>query len=340
METMGVRGIWGLEQLERTGISTLRCGLILIGVSMAVSYLTAGIELGVLYALFFGSASSASLWAALALSRATQADVERFLPFDDGVQASIHLLQPPRRLLLVFFLFSLAFSWAIPASVVMGIDGLQLTEFLQLTVAEPETIAFWYINLPFVALTSAILVAVIVGHARALSHAARHLDIDVLRLDQYPHLANPLLRILSYVLIVGSLYLAFSVMIDEPGFYRILLIGLPFGAVSVLIILALYAYPVWLLKGRIHEAKQRELRCVLGALSGDDGAMIESRLRDRASGLTISELLDYRSFIESLWDWPVAPHIQRVFFFGMLPPLTWVLAGMVENAVGAIVGLN
>ena len=31
METMGVRGIGGLEQLERTGISTWKCGLILIG---------------------------------------------------------------------------------------------------------------------------------------------------------------------------------------------------------------------------------------------------------------------------------------------------------------------
>ena len=58
--------------------------------------------------------------------------------------------------------------------------------------------------------------------------------------------------------------------------------------------------------------------------------MAESRIHGRASGLTISELLDYRGFIESLWDWPVAPHIQRVILFGMLPLITWVLAGFVR----------
>ena len=46
------------------------------------------------------------------------------------------------------------------------------------------------------------------------------------------------------------------------------------------------------------------------------------------------------NFIESLWDWPVAPHIQRVILFGMLPLITWVLAGMVENAVGVMLGMN
>ena len=204
----------------------------------------------------------------------------------------------------------------------------------------PGQTLFWYVAGPAYSLIAAVMLAVMVTQARALRHAVRTVEIDILRLNRYPHLANPLIRIISVLLIIFSIFPVFSLMMDDEVLDRMVLIAMPGFVLLALIVTALYAYPIWLLKGRIREAKQRELQSILAALTGDNEAMVQSRLRQRASGLTISELLDYRTFIESLWDWPLGPHIQRVVLFGMLPPLTWVLAGMVENAVGAIVGLN
>lgn len=341
METMGVNGIWGLERLERTGISSARCGLILIGVLVAFNYVLLGLTSGFGGALVFGSIEGLGLLAALALSRATQADLERFLPSDDGVSASIHLLKPTKRSLLVWFFLALTGFWTTTAYALASLSGVEFTEFHQEWVlGGPGQMVFWYAAGPFYSLCLAVMLAVVVTQARALSHAVRRIDIDILRLDRYPHLANPLIRIVSFLLILLSIFPVLSVMTEDRGADRIALVSMPLLAFFALTLTALYAYPIWLLKGRIRGAKEGELRRVLTALGGDDGAMAESRIRDRASGLTISELLDYRTFIESLWDWPVAPHIQRVVLFGLLPPLTWVLAGMVENAVGVIVGLN
>jgi hypothetical protein len=44
-------------------------------------------------------------------------------------------------------------------------------------------------------------------------------------------------------------------------------------------------------------------------------------------------LLTYRMFLDSLWDWPIASHVQKLILYGLLPPLTWVVAAMIENAM-------
>ena len=332
METMGVRGIWGLEQLERTGISSVKCGLILLAVCVPLGYV-AGLPP-------FGLLGGASLFAALALSRATQADLERLLPFDDGIQASIQILKPTKKLLLLCFLFDLSLNWGYIAIASTSGRGVSFVEFhQQVVLARLEGFIVWYVTTPIFSLTVAILFTALVTQAKALSHAVRRVKIDVPGLDRYSHLANPLVRVLSVMLIlsspiVGSLAIGDS----EPIAFVVLVVAIV--SVATLTLTALYVYPLWLLKGRIYRTRRQELDRVLRALRGDDEAMAESHLRGRASGLTVSELLDYRNFIESLWDWPLAPHVQRIVFFGMLPPLTWVLAGLVENAVGAVVGLN
>jgi len=117
----------------------------------------------------------------------------------------------------------------------------------------------------------------------------------------------------------------------------VLLTGPALTLILMLVIIC-FAYPVWVLRGRIHAAKERELGFVFRSLRGDQEAMALSRIGDRAGSLGFSELLDYRVFIESLWDWPVAPHLQRIVLIGLLPPATWVLAALIQRAVTAVVG--
>ncbi len=122
--------------------------------------------------------------------------------------------------------------------------------------------------------------------------------------------------------------------INRMGF---LLVMPPLTLIRMLVI-SRFAYPVWILRGRIRAAKEQELSFVFRSLRGDQQAMALSRIGDRAGSLGFSELLDYRVFIESLWDWPVAPHLQRIFLIGLLPPATWVLAALIQTAVSAVMG--
>ena len=339
METMGVRGIWGLEQLERTGISTWKCALILITALTAFNYLVLGLEFGVLAAPLFGAIEGVYLLAVVVLSRATQKDLEHLLPFDDAVRVSISMLKPTKKTLLAWFLLALTASWVTTATGLAGSDGQGYVEFHQeFVMGGTRQFAFWYVVGPLYALTFAAILATVFTQAKALRHAGRLIEIDILRLDRYPHLASPLIRVISVMLIIVSLFLVFLFYADADG-VRVLLVGMPLMALLALTLTGLYAYPIWVLKDRIREAKQKEVHRILAALTGDGEAMARSRISE-TSGLTITELLAYRDFVESLWDWPLAPHIQRAVLFGLLPPLTWVAAGMVETAVGAISGLN
>ena len=132
--------------------------------------------------------------AAIALSRATQADLERFLPSDDGVVVSIRRLQPTKRSLLGWFLGWMTIFWVILASALTGLLGIGFAEFhREWVLGGPGNFAFWYVAGPVYSLTVAVVMAVMVTQARALSHAVRRIDVNVLQLDRYPQLAMELL---------------------------------------------------------------------------------------------------------------------------------------------------
>jgi hypothetical protein len=69
------------------------------------------------------------------------------------------------------------------------------------------------------------------------------------------------------------------------------------------------------------------------ALRGDDNAMSKLSIQGRGAPTTTVDLLMHQMFIESRWEWPIAAHVQKLVLFGLLPPLAWVLAAMIENAM-------
>ena len=88
-----------------------------------------GFEFGVVAAVLFGLPEGVYLLAAVALSRATQGDLERLLPSDDDVGVSIRMLKPTKKSLLVWFLFALIVNWATVASALTGVFGIGFAEF-------------------------------------------------------------------------------------------------------------------------------------------------------------------------------------------------------------------
>ncbi len=363
MEIMGVKGLWGLERLARSEISTGKLALLLmvgsVTATLALMLLVGGdpepfvlmlvpdadgdpegIALGasILFRVTaaFGLLIGFYLSATVALARWTQADLAGLLGVAPEIEPSLSVLRPTRGLIIALLLvlailngvmFNLAY--------VLGYD---------VSVIEVWSTRFGFFSAvvqPLIySLAVALLTAVIIRQVMALTHAARRISIDVLELEHYPRLANSLIRYVIFSLVGLSFLPILGRVLDSPANRVLLLMSAPVIVVIVGLLIVSYAYPLWVLRGRISAAKDWELECVFRSLRGDEDAMGQSRMGDRGRSLSFSELLDYRTFIESLWDWPVAPHLQKVLLIGLLPPTTWVLAALIENAVAAAVAVG
>ena len=66
------------------------------------------------------------------------------------------------------------------------------------------------------------------------------------------------------------------------------------------------------------------------ALPGDRDGLRASAFGPELNTFTAADLMYYEDRIRAVWEWPFEAHIRRLVIFGLLPPLTWVLAALVE----------
>jgi len=96
-----------------------------------------------------------------------------------------------------------------------------------------------------------------------------------------------------------------------------------------LIIISLYLFPYNRFRKRMRSRKSQELNCVSAALDGNLRALDHSLLKDELSPSKI-DLLYYQDRIRSIKEWPFTDRIRALVLFGILPPLTWVVAALIE----------
>ena len=210
-------------------------------------------------------------------------------------------------------------------------DMSALERFSDINSGGIQRIVTQYVFLPLFGATAGISLAAYLMQSQSLNHAAHHLNIDLLQLSRYPNIASPLVRFIVVVFLV--LTIVQVVVLFDPAFSKVMLLAtLALVGVSIPPLL-LYAFPVLVLRNRIKEEKERELGIVFQALEGDDEAIKSGRIRSRVIPPSIADLLTQRMFIESLWEWPIATHVQKLILFGLLPPLTWVIAAVIENTL-------
>lgn len=100
--------------------------------------------------------------------------------------------------------------------------------------------------------------------------------------------------------------------------------------------ISLYVIPSNRFKARMRSEKAQELNSINAALSGNSKALESSLLmgEDQPSKL---DLLIYRDRITAIKEWPFTDRIRALVLFGILPPLTWVIAALIEILIeGAI----
>ncbi len=347
MATVGLKGIWGLEQLDRTGIATWKLGVLLIGASGTLALLVRPIlrdvntdsilleslptDVYLVLGFFFVLSVGVLAFLTVALSRTTEDDLRTLIPLDSSVTTDLQRLRPGAPLLAVTGLFALS-PFVIGFSAVMLARDMSMGELVSaINSAGTAATLFWYGILPFWSIALGPLTTTLVMQPLVLTRVATHLNIDLFRLTHYQVIANPLVRFVIIMLLLMSSSPLVILWFDNPsitaGFFPI---GIFFVVLLGLFVL-FYFYPVLVLRNRVREEKEKELKAVFQSL-GSDSANFGS-LKLSATPQRKSDLLTLLMFVESRWEWPIASHVTKLVLWGLLVPLTWVLSATIENVL-------
>lgn len=167
---------------------------------------------------------------------------------------------------------------------------------------------------------------------RCLSEVSKRVRISLLEADHYAVLANPMLRFLRlYIFGLCIIFASYTVFTSgELAFSALLVLMMPFYLPG-LCMLGLFMLPYNRLKRRIHVAKTIELNHVYRALVKGDKAHLQSSLiGEDADKLSRVDLLYYSERIGKIKELPFTDRIRGMLLFGVLPPLTWVIAALIE----------
>ena len=348
--TLGLKGLWGLEQLDKTGIATWKLGLILMGTTPVVGYILTKLLIGMEPNPIFGPAPPEALTAQafawvfgqtgtvvilLALARSVEMDLKALSLVDNVIDASIERLRPKRTLRFTCMALGLLYGCLLnPMLYSYGprLSHTVLESIIAIASGGPELIQSSIIN-PILGLITGMIFAIIISEVTSLAHAARHIKIDFLVLNDYAAIANPGVRLFLCLVLIFSLFPLMVLYVDDSAnTANMMRLFLVFAFVAIVMLLP-YAYPVWVLRNRIRDKKIAEMDQITLALRGNMEAVNTIVIRGLGTPTTTADLLTHQMFLESRWEWPIASHVQKLVLFGLLPPLAWVLAATIENAM-------
>ncbi len=281
MATVGLKGIWGLEQLDRTGIATWKLGILLMG---------GGVLMGVLLSPILGEVNQDSVMASfytprvvsltlvvaglyvglsvfvtLVLARTTEADL-RLLPLtDDGVTESLKRLQPSTGTLLsISIVLMMAIIAMLPVLRTLRLNITIVESFSAIHSSGLVLNVIVYGISPIVGLVNGIMFAIFISQFLSLIHTARRMKVDLLQLNHYSAIANSAVKLSLFLLALFSLWPLMMLYVSDPRFSS----GMTSIALIMMLaispILILYFYPVLILRNRIRDEKQKELNAVPG----------------------------------------------------------------------------
>ena len=157
---------------------------------------------------------------------------------------------------------------------------------------------------------------------------ARGIEPDLRRLDAYSCFALPplyLIAALSIALGAGTATVVFFEGTGEIATGYLMRTTLMF-----VIALPLSLLPMWEIHRSILALRDAERERVIQALDGDTEGLVGSAVDRRPDGGR-SEWISALLWLDALPTWPLGGYVQRIVLFGLLPPITWVMAAAVEN---------
>ena len=159
---------------------------------------------------------------------------------------------------------------------------------------------------------------------------AKRFEVDLLAPELNNIISNPLIRFVLVGLLVMSFSLIIYQVVPYASLQRRVLAGSLFMTLIWIILILVSLMPLFILRSRITVAKAMELSIIRRALRGDKSNLKRSQFGERLEEFRPADLMIYEDRIKNIWEWPFEVHIRRLVIFGLLPPLTWVLAVAVE----------
>jgi hypothetical protein len=68
-------------------------------------------------------------------------------------------------------------------------------------------------------------------------------------------------------------------------------------------------------------------------LKGNRESLKDSLIGHDREKITTVDLLYYQDRIQKVREWPFTDRLRALVLFGVLPPLTWVIAAIIEIAI-------
>ena len=351
MSTHSLHGIPLLATLDRVALSNAMLTAALV---VAGAVLTGGGSLlladwvsarstepvtptDIAFSVFNGALAGLCLGLARTASRHLESSVRRALAHDPGVAARLDgpALHMRRRwialLVVMLFVFQAWFRLFREARAAAG-DAVDLVHGVYLLA--PLLLNFMAGGLLIVAFGTAVVL---------LRRLAVGVDLDLRRLERYSCFALPALYLMAALSIALGAGAATIVLFDGaedvvPDYL---------GRTSTMFLLALpfALWPMSEIHRRIVIVRDEERERVLRALDGETPGLVDSVVDRRhrrdapapggdsgaATGAATGEWMSHLLWLDSLPTWPLGGYLQRFVLFGLLPPITWVLAAVVEN---------
>jgi len=166
---------------------------------------------------------------------------------------------------------------------------------------------------------------------RTVNDFAKQVPFQLFTTAKLAMFGNAFLRGLLLWVIFLSLFL--YNLTHKDGTNISLYIGAPILSLVTVFVLIL-GLPLYTLQKRIKTLKNDEIARVEMTLEGDEQALKRSPAGKELIRISYVELLTYRQQLQSVWDWPIHQHAQRIFFYLIIPPITWALAALVAKLIG------
>ena len=314
-----------LKLLDRTGLPSWQIGIAMfffLALFGLVSLVIARVPNPSLYPILVAFVAIVVYFLVLylELARGWYQDLLQILDFDESLIEVMPVLEPGR--LTRWLELGLACLCAVINTLIA--DQIQVAfEFLYFIALGLYVLQYLF---------AIFCLDVLFRQLLCLLEVCSRIRISLLEADQYAVLANPMLRFLRlYIFGVCLIFVSFTVFTSgELGFTAMLVLMMPFYLPG-LFILAMFMLPYNRFKRRIHVAKTLELNHVHRALLKGDKAHLSSTLIGAdLDKLSRVDLLYYEEYIGRIKELPFTDRIRGMLLFGVLPPLTWVIAALIE----------
>ena len=322
--TPGLTHIGVLRMLDRTGLSHWLLGL---GCFLTMTTIAIIMLIGVRYpdpdmyrnSIAFIAIVSFFLTFYYAMGRGWHGDMIRYLEFDRGLESESGVIRPGSRAVvceLIIAACCATTNLAINDQIMLGHSPVLFVSVL----------IFYFIQWSLIIFSIDIIFRQLI----CLVRIVRKIRIDLLNADFYSNLANVMVRHIG-LYIFGLCIIALSYIVFTEGELsasEMFLLLMPWYLPG-LIILSLYIIPYNKFRKRVHTCKQRELNSIATALNGNRKALDHSLLKGEEN-LSRIDLMYYQDRIRAVREWPFTDRIRALVLFGILPPLTWVIAALIE----------